>query len=66
MISLAECSKRTAETLRNAEQSYYPTTGITWREIDSHRISNDATILSARDYAARWPGLKLPGYALAA
>ncbi len=44
----------------------YQHTGSTWREINPHEIIQGATILAARDYASRWPGLKLPGYSMAA
>jgi hypothetical protein len=40
--------------------------GTAWRETSPHAIVQDATILTARDYAARWPRLKLPTHALAA
>lgn len=44
----------------------YVHTAHAWRLTDPNAITRGATILTARDYAARWPGLKLPGYALAA
>jgi hypothetical protein len=40
--------------------------GLAWREISPHAIVRDATPLSPREYAGRWPGLKLPTHALAA
>jgi hypothetical protein len=40
--------------------------GLSWRETDAYYISQGAELLSARQYAARFPGLKLPPLDVAA